>query len=249
MVSIRSALSKVSSAVTSVDNGLKKLEVIGHKKSDYQSVYHTYIAQFNPTEINEYVQVEYVSGRPPGTEEVKKLGHLPSRRLNLKLTIDGTGVSGALGSTGSKGIMGMTPDKLDVLTEIESFKQATYNYIGETHDIPFVQISWGNLDFRGRIISLSINHVLFKSNGNPLRSIIQATFDSSIDPNTFAKKSGKSSPDLTHSRTVHIGDTLPLMCERIYNDSSHYLKVAKFNNLTDFRNLQPGTEIIFPPLI
>jgi len=49
-------------------------------------------------------------------------------------------------------------------------------------------------------------------------------------------------------RIVAPGDSLPLMCYRIYGDSRYYIQIAKFNRLNDFRNLQPGTRISFPPL-
>jgi len=42
---------------------------------------------------------------------------------------------------------------------------------------------------------------------------------------------------------------LPLMCQTIYDSPAYYLQVARFNNLVDFRNLEPGTEIIFPPVV
>ena len=44
------------------------------------------------------------------------------------------------------------------------------------------------------------------------------------------------------------GDTLPLLCDRIYSDPSYYPDVARFNNLSDFRRLQPGQRLHFPPL-
>ena len=57
-----------------------------------------------------------------------------------------------------------------------------------------------------------------------------------------------SSPDLTHERIVEEGDTLPLMCHRIYGSTNHYLEVAKFNKLKYFKELTPGSKIYFPPL-
>ena len=47
---------------------------------------------------------------------------------------------------------------------------------------------------------------------------------------------------------VQEGDTLPLLCERIYRDGAHYPMVARFNGLTDFRSLKPNTVLHFPPL-
>jgi nucleoid-associated protein YgaU len=47
---------------------------------------------------------------------------------------------------------------------------------------------------------------------------------------------------------VKAGDTLPLMCYMIYGDPKYYLAVAAANNLSNFRSLLPGTDIVFPPL-
>jgi len=58
----------------------------------------------------------------------------------------------------------------------------------------------------------------------------------------------KSSPDVSHSRVVKSGDTLPLLSKEIYGNASYYLRLAQANNLDDFRNLQPGQAIVFPPL-
>lgn len=55
-------------------------------------------------------------------------------------------------------------------------------------------------------------------------------------------------PDLTNQRTVMPGDTLPFMCFQVYGDPRHYLRVAAFNHLDDFRSLTVGTAVLFPPL-
>jgi nucleoid-associated protein YgaU len=47
---------------------------------------------------------------------------------------------------------------------------------------------------------------------------------------------------------VRAGDTLPLLCYQVYEDPSYYLQVAKANNLSNFRKLEQGTELFFPPI-
>jgi len=47
---------------------------------------------------------------------------------------------------------------------------------------------------------------------------------------------------------VKDGDTLPLLCHRIYGDSGYYADVARFNGLSSFRRLKPGLALHFPPL-
>jgi len=56
------------------------------------------------------------------------------------------------------------------------------------------------------------------------------------------------SPDLTHVRLIKAGDNLPSLCSQIYGDPSYYLAVARANQIDNFRELVPGTNVFFPPL-
>jgi len=47
---------------------------------------------------------------------------------------------------------------------------------------------------------------------------------------------------------VKAGDTLPLLCHRVYKDSTYYLDIARINGITNFRNIRPGMRLKFPPL-
>ena len=69
-----------------------------------------------------------------------------------------------------------------------------------------------------------------------------------IDPETKAKQDNKNSPDLTHLREVVEGDTLPMMCYKIYGDCKYYLQVAEYNEIVNLSYLKPGQIIEFPPL-
>lgn len=57
-----------------------------------------------------------------------------------------------------------------------------------------------------------------------------------------------NSPDMSHLVTMRAGDTLPLLCKRIYSDPAYYMEVARVNRLVNFRNLLPGSVLRFPPL-
>ena len=82
----------------------------------------------------------------------------------------------------------------------------------------------------------------------PLRATLKTSFTEDLDPKKKKAKERSSSPDLTHTRIVRSGDTLPLLSLEIYGSAKHYMQLAKINNLDDFRNLAPGAELIFPPL-
>jgi hypothetical protein len=55
--------------------------------------------------------------------------------------------------------------------------------------------------------------------------------------------------NLPYTHIVQIGDTLPELCKQIYDESSYYVQVAKYNGLNKFRNLRPGSQLIFPPVV
>jgi nucleoid-associated protein YgaU len=67
------------------------------------------------------------------------------------------------------------------------------------------------------------------------------------DPTRVATAQDQS-PDLTHVRLLRAGDSLPLLCHRIYGDAARCVQVAQANGLDSFRELEPGTRVVFPPL-
>ena len=95
---------------------------------------------------------------------------------------------------------------------------------------------------------MSIEFKLFGSDGTPLRAVAKTKFKGTVEDDLRVAKENNNSPDLTHIRIVNLGDTLPLMTYRIYGDSKYYLEVAKANNLNQFRKLEVGQKIMFPPI-
>lgn len=136
-----------------------------------------------------------------------------------------------------------------IAEDIKKFKKVLIEYKGDAHEPRHFKLVWGeNSIFKGRVTEVSITYKMFKHDGTPIRAIAKVKFKSSIEEQKRAAKENKKSPDLTHIRKVKSGDTLPLMCFRIYGDPKYYLQVAKINELGNFRNLTPGTEIVFPPI-
>lgn len=173
----------------------------------------------------------------------------PSPFLNLEFLLDGTGVAKSNpGNTLINKIKGKDFTKETVADQLDLFYNATGEYDGTIHKPHHVKINWGTLEFLGVLLDFTIEYKLFTPEGYPLRAIIKAKFGGSVSQRLEKALSKPASPDLTHKRTVKAGDTLPLMTERIYGDSKYYLEVAKVNNLINFRQLKPGTELYFPPI-
>lgn len=199
------------------------------------------------TQGNSGPQSQYVSSEPVSIDfEIlfDGTGVIPKQPSNNPL--EGVPVAGAIAGA----IAGLLDGKKEttVAEQIVAFNKLVYEYNGDQHQPKRVQISWGSLVFYGALKSLSYQFKLFAPNGTPLRAVATVSFESHTPDFLEVALKKPSSPDLTHIRTVQEGDTLPLMCYRIYGDSAPYLAVARANNLLNFRQLSAGQQLFFPPL-
>lgn len=188
----------------------------------------------NPASYKRVSSIQYSTKGPDGVIQENKFIGMEAEEISFsEIVLDGTGVV-----SGTKSV----PDQLKLL------RQIVYLYVGKEHETPVVQVSWGPLVFQARLTSMSVNHTLFKPNGQPLRAKLDLKFLVSRTTSEMVRKADMQSPDLTHQVTVEAGDTLPLLCHQIYKDCKYYLEVARHNNLRDFRYLTPGQILHFPPL-
>lgn len=136
-----------------------------------------------------------------------------------------------------------------VADDLKRFREVIIDYKGDAHEPRHFKLVWGDHSiFKGRVTSVEITHKLFNAAGTPIRAVAKVTFKSSIEEEKRAAKEDKKSPDLTHIRKVKAGDTLPQLCYAIYGDPRYYLQVAAENGLENFRDLEPGRDLIFPPI-
>ena len=218
------------------DSGaLEKLLILAFQEPDYAD---TEVARFeafvNPSEITLSYEMEYDSAQGAGTTN-SRMSFKKAKPGDMSLTffIDGTGANG---------------QKADVQKKVEEF-QAVTGYDGRIHRPNYLKVVWGTLQVKRCVLkSASIAYKLFRPDGVPLRAIITASFSDNSDDKTRQAMAQDESSDLTHVRVVKAGDNLPTLCRQIYGDPGYYLEVARANRLDNFRRLEPGTTVFFPPL-
>ena len=214
---------------------LEKLLILAFQKPDYSD---TEVARFeafvNPNEITISYELEYDAAQGAGTTNSRM--HFKKAKpgdLSLSFFIDGTGANG---------------QKVDVQERVAQF-QAVTGYDGRIHRPNYLKVVWGTLQVKRCVLkSASIAYKLFHPDGVPLRAVITAAFSDNSDDKTRQAMAQDESSDLTHRRTVTAGDNLPTLCQQIYGDPGYYLDVARVNRLLNFRRLEPGTTLFFPPL-
>ena len=146
------------------------------------------------------------------------------------------------------GLIDGTPKPDGVFDDVNAFRRLLTEYQGSSHEPYHLKLVWGNLLFKGRAVEVGITYKLFNPDGQPIRAVVRVKFKGSVEEKKRVALEFRQSPDLTHERTVMPGDTLPFMCFQIYGDPRHYLRVAAFNRLDNFRSLTIGQSILFPPL-
>ena len=146
------------------------------------------------------------------------------------------------------GLIGGNPQPDGVFDGVDAFRRLLIEYRGESHEPYHLKLVWGNLIFKGRAVEVGITYKLFNPDGQPIRAMVRVKFKGSVEEQKRAALEFRQSPDLTRQRTVMPGDTLPFLCFQIYGDPRHYLQVAAFNQLDNFRSLPVGQSILFPPL-
>lgn len=192
----------------------------------------------NPDSFTEALKIKYADkdqGQGASGKQLKYEATEPAD-LSLEFLFDSTGIID-------------DQPRANISQDLTDFKQLLTAYNGENHEPPHLKLAWGTAFlFKCRIMDLSINYKLFSSDGQPLRAVAKAVFKKSVEEKKRAAEQKDNSPDLTHVRTVKAGDTLPLLCFDIYGEPGRYLQVAEANGLSNFRQLNPGTEIFFPPI-
>lgn len=206
----------------------------------------TFEAMFNPETFSQTYVIEY--GKNQGLNSSNRsvnYSRSKPRELKLKLVLDGTGVQ-------DSGIVSLGSLK-SVSTRVKEFIDLTFRMNGAIHEPNYLVAEWGGqedggLIFSCRLGSVTVAYTSFDRNGAPLRAELDVTLIGDQEVRKRMARENKSSPDLTHTRVVKSGDTLPLLTKEVYGSSAYYLRVAQVNGLDDFRNLTPGQVLIFPPL-
>jgi nucleoid-associated protein YgaU len=214
-----------------------------------------YTVQVNPASytLNRLLSYSYHHGQGFSSSEAV-YNHSPPVQLEFEFLFDGTGVVPKPSTLGDIPLVGAIASALSsdepfvVMDEIKKFDALVYDYSSEQHRPRALLLVWGSLTFPCVLKSVDYRYTLFKEDGTPLRAVAKCSFCESVPRAEGERRDDAKSPDLTHSRDVKDGDTLPLLAYDIYGDGQLYLEVARVNKLVNFRRLRSTARLSFPPL-
>ena len=227
-----------------MSGGLEKMIITAYSDQNFKSQVGAPLSVWiNPASYIYTYSVLYNDRQAQGAEGPSPdFNRMGPDSVSFDLVFDATGVvpSPIAGKPDAPadGVVGM----------IARFKTLALYVNSSTHSPNFIKLSWAQLQFQCRLQNLTITYTLFRPDGTPLRAKLAVSFLGFTSEQQLAQESALASPDMTHIVTVVAGDSLPTLCYRIYGSSLYYLRVAELNKLNTFRRLEPGTQLMFPPL-
>ena len=214
---------------------LEKMVIYAHQQADYSDQpVDSFTVMFNPDGYTQKYEVEYHDRQGQGDSASPQVfGNIKPQEYTFEYVFDGTGTAA---------------EKVDVYDTVQRFLEVTGKHDGEIHRPRYLKLNWGTLLSKCVLKNAEISYTLFQPDGRPLRAKVKATFAENAEDTLRVAEERNSSPDLTHIRTVGRGDHLSLMCAKIYGDPGYYLQIAAVNRLPNFRRLEVGQELLFPPV-
>lgn len=215
---------------------LIKMQIISFKDNTFLKKQDTIILQINPSTLKYSLGLSYSSDNSAGKSNSEmKYDRSNKTTLSFDFIFDGTGII-------------PNPEKKTLVEMISHLEEVVYTINSETHEPNYLQVSWGSFLFNGRMTTLSYDYSLFRPDGSPLRVKASISIEGYMNKLQESKTVCRQSSDLSRLVTLKAGENIPLLCRQIYGDSSYCMEIADYNKLGDFRNVQTGTQLMFPPL-
>lgn len=185
---------------------------------------------FNPTEYSLDKSVEYGDISLPGMDTpVTQFVSGDAGTLSMDLLIDTYGEGGDASEEVAK---------LDALVSVD----------GDRHAPPLCKFVWGGLRFTSVVESLKKQYTLFMPDGTPARATVSLTFKRYETVSKQLKKERRESADRTTIRRVTDAHSLWSLAADEYGDPGKWRVIADANDISDPRSLEPGVELVVPPL-
>jgi hypothetical protein len=222
---------------------LEKLKIEAYSDSNRKkSAGVPFRAMFNPETLSREYGFSYRA--PPDLNKVPQspeIAYSPPGSLKIKLLLDGSGVT-------EMGFQNILAPPKSVDEQIAEFLALTYETLGKSHRPNFLRLRYGLFSFDCRLGTVTVTQQAFDRQGKTVRAELDLELISDESIPEKLRNIHYTSPDVSHTLTVRAGDTLPLLTEQIYESDQYYIAVARWNGLDHLRSVDPGMNLLFPPL-
>ncbi|MEO1267688.1 MAG: LysM peptidoglycan-binding domain-containing protein [Myxococcota bacterium] len=131
-----------------------------------------------------------------------------------------------------------------------------FTHIGKGGHPPICTLTWGRFVpgsnqevFKGYFKQVSIDFTMFQPDGAPCRAKAKCTMIEYDPIQAQEARTKTKSPDHAKVRTVRRGETLQSIAYSEYDSPGEWRRIADFNNIDNPMLLEPGTELLVPPIL
>lgn len=193
---------------------------------------------FNPTDYSLEKSVSYGEVSMPGMDTpVTQFVAGEAETLSMDLLVDPSAIRREEGSGGAQDVREHV-ERLDRLVTVD----------GSRHAPPICRFAWGELTFTAVVESLDKTFTVFTPDGHPVRAEIGITFKRYRTPVEQTDEEPPESADRSTLHTVVEGDSLWALAAREYGDVGRWRAIADANDVADPTALEPGRELLLPPI-
>jgi nucleoid-associated protein YgaU len=191
---------------------------------------------FNPFEYtvsksNSFAEPEAANGKNSPKAEFTKAG-AQTLKLNLLFDTYGTGKD--------------VRTETNVLWEFMEVKDQPGK---SKKSPPSVAFCWGTFYFVSYITQMNQKFTLFDKSGIPVRALVDVTFTQYIDEKDYAPTNPTSGGGPVDRAWQVVGsDRLDNIAAEIYGDATQWRLIARYNNIVDPFDIQPGQILIIPAI-
>lgn len=122
---------------------------------------------------------------------------------------------------------------------------------------PIVEVTWANaptgvtnpdFPFKGVLLSLRLQYILFSEQGYPVRAKANLSFQEYLTPEEIEERFPRRSSFPARTYTVREGDTLSSIAQAVWKKPGEWRRIARANTVLDPRALPAGTVLTIPAI-
>lgn len=171
--------------------GISKLVIKAYTDNKFSSSKGEYTASINPEDITITNQIQYHNTHRTGPLGALRYAASSPRVLAFKLLFDNTGII-----PGSSEPVDIQLNKLkDLICQVQKDTRAPH----------YVRVTWGVIDFKGRLTTLRTSYTRFRAEGLPIRAEAHISILEEIESSSAIKGKAGTSKEPTPPKNYTIG--------------------------------------------
>lgn len=208
---------------SSESSGISKLTINAYADNKFSASKGEYIVDINPESVKITSSVDYHLSQGMGAPGTLRYNSSAPRVLSFKLLFDNSGIIPETAMPVEDNLQQLAKVTRDVQTDIQS----PY----------YVRVTWGVIDFKGRLINLDVRYTKWSAEGKPVRAeaFVQVLEEVGLSKTSQKAQSSAAGAEEMSSQQLQEGESLPSAAEEALGDPELAPELGELNGLDGLR--------------